>query len=70
MLTLRVEEALTDIKKTRYWLAKKTGIAYGSIKKIAQNETRGIDFDTFDKICRALDCQPADLIVYVKEDEK
>ena len=38
---------------------------YNSIK----NGTGGLDHRTIDKLCRVLDCQPGDLMEYVKDDQ-
>lgn len=63
MLSLRVNEILSEKDKTPYWLSKQTGISPNNIGKICNGETTNIRFDTIEKICKALDCTPNDIIV-------
>ncbi len=48
-------------------LRKERLLAEGSIQ--ALREGRYIGLQSIDKICALLDCQPADLLEYVKEQE-
>ena len=63
MLSLRVNEILKEKNLTPYWLGKQTGIAQNNILKICNGETSTMRFDTLEKICKALDCTPNDIIV-------
>lgn len=63
MLSLKVNEILEQQCKTPYWLGKQTGISQNNILKICNGETSTIRFDTIEKICKALNCTPNDIIV-------
>ena len=63
MISLRVNEILEERKLTPYWLSKQTGISQNNTLKICNGETTTIRFDTIEKICKALDCTPNDIIV-------
>lgn len=63
MLKLKVKEVLENQNKTPYWLSKQTGISPNNIGKICNGETINIRFDTLEKICKALDCTPNDIII-------
>lgn len=63
MLSLRVNEILQEKDKTAYWLSKQTRISPNNIGKICNGETTNIRFDTIEKICKALECTPNDLII-------
>lgn len=63
MLSLRVNEILQENNKTPYWLSKQTGISPNNIGKICNGETTNIRFDTMEKICKALDCTPNDIVI-------
>lgn len=63
MLKLKVKEVLESQNKTPYWLSKQTGISPNNIGKICNGETVNIRFDTLEKICKALDCTPNDIII-------
>lgn len=63
MLTLKINEILKDKGKTPYWLSKQTGISPNNMGKICNGETTNIRFDTMEKICKALECTPNDIII-------
>lgn len=69
MIVVRLEELLRKRGKSRYWLAKETGLTPLTISRLFKGKTNGIDFTTLNAICEALSCQPSDVISYV-EDEK
>lgn len=48
-------------------LADKVGITKANLSVLKTNKARAIRFSTLDAICRELDCQPADILEYVKE---
>jgi putative transcriptional regulator len=62
-----LDEALAAKGKTRYWLARRTGISEQNLGKIARGETTSVEFDTLGIICEKLECQPGDLLRYVRE---
>lgn len=63
MLSLRINEILTQQGKTPYWLGKQTGISQNNIGKICNGETSTIRFETIEKICKVLNCSINDLFV-------
>lgn len=46
-----------------------TGIIRKTIYNIYNDKTKGIEFDTLDKLCFALDCTPNDLFRYIPDDK-
>ena len=48
--------------KSKYWLVKKMESDYQTIGAMIENETIGIRFETIDKLCKFLECEPKDLI--------
>lgn len=69
MIEVRLKPLLTARKKSRYWLAKHTGLSPITISNLYKGKTQGIDYETLNVICRELDCQPGDILVYVNEEE-
>ncbi len=61
MVYLRVNELLKEKNKSKYWLIKNMEGSYQAISRLINNETIAIHFDTIDKICDLLDCEPGDL---------
>ena len=43
-------------------LAALIGISEPNLSLLKSGKVRGVRFETLDKICRALDCQPGDLL--------
>ena len=48
-------------------LAEHLGITPGNVSLLKQGKVSGIRFDTLERICQFLDCQPGDLLKYVAE---
>ena len=46
---------------------QETGIATSTLSKWATNKVRKYDADTIEKLCKFLECQPGDLIVFVEK---
>jgi len=57
---------LMGIKKMKIAELKQlTGLSYNTIASIYYDKTKGIDYETLDKICWALDCNTQQLLEYV-----
>ena len=50
-------------------LANKVDITMANLSILKNNKAKAVWFTTLDAICKALDCQPGDILEYVKEDE-
>lgn len=67
MIEIRVDELLEEQRRTFYWLAKETGISHTTLWRLKKGRARGINFDTLEKICQRLSCQPGDVMKLVSE---
>ena len=45
-------------------LAERVGITEQNISLLKSGKVRGVRFDTLEKICEVLDCQPGDVLEY------
>ena len=45
-------------------LAEYVGITEANLSLLKQGKVKGVRFDTLEKICSYLNCQPADLLVF------
>lgn len=45
-------------------LAEKVGISATNLSILKTGKAKAIRFSTFDALCRALDCQPGDILEY------
>ncbi len=50
-------------------LSERVGITQANLSILKNNKAKAIRFSTLEEICRVLDCQPQDILGYVKEDE-
>lgn len=66
MITLTLDKALKTRGLTRYELAKRTGIQYQIIDHYYKNQVKRYDSYVLERICDALDCDIAEIIVYTK----
>lgn len=41
-----------------------TGISKSTLHKLYNDQTTRIDFDTIDKLCKFLECEVGDLLIY------
>ncbi|MCK8524231.1 helix-turn-helix transcriptional regulator [Aquimarina sp. D1M17] len=48
-------------------LAEKIGITTANLSILKSGKAKAIRFSTLEAICEALDCQPSDILEYVKE---
>ncbi len=48
-------------------LSKKIGISPANLSILKNNKAKAIRFSTLEAICRALDCQPADILEYLED---
>jgi putative transcriptional regulator len=51
-------------------LAERIGITEQNVSLLKSGKVKGVRFDTLESICRALDCQPGDILEYRKEDTR
>jgi putative transcriptional regulator len=63
MIEIRVDQLLAEHGHTFYWLAKETGISHTTLWRLKKGKALGINFETLEKLCQALDCQPGDVLV-------
>jgi len=60
MIEIRVNELLNG--RTFYWLAKQTSISHTTLWRLKKGKALGINFDTLEKLCQALKCEPGDVL--------
>lgn len=67
MIKFDLKVMLAKREMTQKELAEKTGIRPPTISAFAVGTIKHIPVDVLDKICDALECQPADLMRHVSE---
>jgi len=48
-------------------LAERVGITEQNISLLKSGKVKGVRFETLEKICDALDCQPGDILEYIPD---
>ena len=61
---------MADRKISLNELSEKVGIANVNLSKIKKGKVSAIRFSTLNAICKALDCQPGDILEYQKDIEE
>ena len=62
MIEIRIDELLGNRGRTFYWLANETGIRHTTLWILKKGKALGMNFETLDKMCQVLKCQPGDLL--------
>ena len=65
-IILRLDRVMADRKISLNELAAKVGISNVNLSNIKTGNVRAIRFSTLAAICEALECQPGDILEYMK----
>jgi len=68
MIILRLDRVMADRKISLGELAEKVGITNVNLSKIKTGKVNAIRFSTLNAICRALNCQPGDILEFKTDD--
>jgi DNA-binding Xre family transcriptional regulator len=69
MLRVKLREAMEDYRRrtgermTHEKLARRTGMSRATLESLASRDTYNTRLSTIEKLCRALECGPGDLLV-------
>lgn len=69
-IIVNVDVMLARRKMSSQQLAAQIGITSANLSILKTNKARAIRFSTLEELCRALDCQPGDLLEYLPEPEE
>ena len=69
-IIIRLDRMMADRKMSLNTLAYTVGMTNVNLSNLKTGKMKGIKFETMNAICRALDCQPADLFEYVPDDDE
>lgn len=64
MIIINIDVMLAKRKMSVTQLAEKVGITIANMSVLKTGKAKGIRFGTLDAICKALDCQPGDILEY------
>lgn len=66
-IILRLDRVMADRKIPLNTLAQRVGISSVNLSNLKTGKVKAIRFSTLNAICKALSCQPADILEYVQE---
>lgn len=67
-IIVNLDVMLAQRKMRLNTLAEMVDITAQNLSVLKTGKAKAIRFDTLEKICRALDCQPGDILVYQGEE--
>lgn len=65
-ILINIDVMLAKRKMSVTELAEKVGITMANISILKNGKARAIRFSTLEAICKALDCQPGDILEFKK----
>lgn len=68
MIVINIDVMLARRKMSVTELSERVGITMANISILKNGKAKAIRIETLDKICRALDCQPGDILEWRGED--
>ena len=68
-IVVKLGEVLARRRTKSGDLARHVGITEANLSLLKTGKVKGIRFATLNAICRYLDCQPADILEYVADDD-
>lgn len=68
-IVVNIDVMLAKRKMQSKELAEILGITPANLSILKTGKAKGIRFDTLEAICKALDCQPGDILEFVPDKE-
>lgn len=68
-IRINIDVMLAKRKMSVTELSEKVGITMANISILKNGKAKAIKLSTLDSICKALKCQPGDILEYVDEDK-
>jgi putative transcriptional regulator len=66
-IVVKLDVMLSERKARSKDLAAYVGITEANLSLLKQGKVKGVRFETLEKICEYLQCQPGDLLVYAPD---
>ncbi|HRL22669.1 helix-turn-helix domain-containing protein [Alcaligenes sp. SDU_A2] len=66
-IVIRLDVVLALRKMKARQLAQEIGISEQNLSLLKSGKVKGIRFETLEKLCRVLECQPGDLLEYLPD---
>ena len=70
MIVVNLDVMMAKRKMTLSQLSEKVDITLANLSILKNNKAKAVRFSTLEAICKALDCQPGDILEYVPDGEE
>lgn len=67
-IVINLDVMLAKRKMSVTELSEKLDITIANVSILKNGKAKAVKLDTLNKICKALDCQPGDILEYVPDD--
>ena len=67
-IVVNLDVMLAKRKMSLGQLSQEVGVTMANLSILKTNKAKAVRFTTLEAICKALDCQPGDILEYVPED--
>ena len=68
-IVVNLDVMMARRRKAAGELAEEIGITPANLSILKNNKAKAVRFFTLEALCRALDCQPGDILEFVPDDE-
>lgn len=68
-IMINLDVVMAKRKMSLTSLASDVDLTMANLSILKNNKAKAIRFSTLDSICKALDCQPGDILEYIPDDE-
>lgn len=68
-IVVKLDVVLAERKIRSKALAEYVGITEANLSLLKQGKVKGVRFETLQRICAYLKCQPGDLLLYVPDED-
>ncbi|HEZ7985626.1 MAG TPA: helix-turn-helix transcriptional regulator [Ruminococcus sp.] len=66
-IILRLDRVMADRKMSLNELSERVGVTNVNLSKLKTGKVSAIRFSTLNAICKALDCQPGDILEFIDD---
>lgn len=69
MIVINLDVMMAKKKMSLGELSERVGITLANLSILKNNRAKAIRFSTLDAICKALECQPSDILEYLPDED-
>lgn len=69
-IIVNLDVMLAKRKMSLSQLSEQVDVTIANLSVLKTNKAKAVRFSTLEAICKALDCQPGDILEYVSEEEQ